>query len=81
MGDILVVERKKLSLNFLLEYFDLKNELVQILYESLSMKKSSYEHAIPKIEFDTYHLKFEVAIPMLKKFTDQLEKVQEDTVQ
>lgn len=66
-------KEKKLTVDFLIDYFSLTNELVQIFYDSLSKRTLTYKFANPIIEYNTYSLEMKIAIPNLKKFTDKLE--------
>lgn len=75
-GKFWLWREKKLTLEFLLDYFSLNNKLIELLYKSLSKKNSVYKLANPMIEHETYSLKFDIAKPMLKEFTDNLEKVE-----
>lgn len=76
-GTFNVWKEKKLTLDFMLDYFSLSNKLTTLLMDSLSKRTLTYEYAKPKIVFDTYYLDSEVAMPKLKNFTDSLEKVAE----
>lgn len=72
-GSFWLWKEKKLTVDFLLDYLSLENELVTLMYESLSKKRLTYEFANPVVEFDTYYLEIEKANSDLKVFTDKLE--------
>ncbi|MCJ7932614.1 MAG: hypothetical protein MUW56_03000 [Chryseobacterium sp.] len=64
---------KKLTPEFLLEYFSLDNELTALLYESLSPKKLTYTFGKSIIDFTTYSLQLDNATSQLKEFANNLE--------
>jgi hypothetical protein len=72
-GSFWLWKEKKLTVDFLLDYLSLENELVSLMYESLSKKRLTYEFANPVVEFDTYYLEIEKANNDLKIYTDRLE--------
>lgn len=64
---------KRLSLEFLLDYFSSNNKLINLFFDSLTKRTKTYEFARPVIEFDTYSLEMRIALPKLKEYTDTLE--------
>jgi hypothetical protein len=77
-GVFSVWEEGKLTNNFMLDYFSLSNKLTTLLMDSLSKRTFTYELAFPEIMFDKYYLDSEVAIPKLKNYTDNLEKIKDN---
>ena len=75
LGTFNVWKAKNLTLEFLLDYLSLDSKLTTLLMDSLSKQTVIYEFTNPKIEFDTYYLESEIAIPYLEKFTEQFEKI------
>ena len=73
-GTFWLWKEKKLTVDFLLDYFSLKNELFAMMYDSLSKKRFTYEFTTPVIEFDSYYLEIDKANRNLKDFTDKLKK-------
>jgi hypothetical protein len=67
---------KKLTIDFLLEYFSLDNKLIELIYDSLSTKELIYKFGEFEINFETYSLEFSKAATKLKKYTDTLEKIE-----
>ncbi|MFN8299388.1 MAG: hypothetical protein U0T75_09795 [Chitinophagales bacterium] len=68
---------KTLTIDFMLDYFSLQNEMTTLLMDSLSKRTMTYEFAKPKLLFDSYYLDSTVAIPKLNEFTEKLEKIEE----
>lgn len=77
-GVFSVWKEKKLTKDFMIDYFSLSNELTMLLINSLSKRTFIYEFALPEIMFDKYYLESEVAIPKLKEYTDKLEKIRDN---
>lgn len=77
-GVFSVWEEGKLTKNFMLDYFSHSNKLTTLLMDSLSKRTLTYELAFPEIMFDKYYLDTEVAIPKLKNYTDNLEKIKDN---
>jgi len=75
-GEFWLWREKKLTISFLINYFSLDNELVQLLYDSLSKITLTYEFVRPVIKFDTYVLEVQGANLRMKEFTDNLEKAE-----
>jgi hypothetical protein len=77
-GTFRVWSNEYLTLDFMLDYFSLTNKLTTLLMDSLSKETLTYEFAEPKILFDTYYLKSEVALPKLKTFTNGLQRIDDE---
>lgn len=76
-GTFWIWKEKKLTVDFLLDYLSLKNELINLTYNSLSKRRLTYEFTSPVIEFDTYYLEVEKATISMKVFTDKLDRSNE----
>lgn len=72
-GTFWLWKEKKLTIDFLLDYFSLDNNLILLLSNSLSQRTQIYEFAKPEIKFNTYFLDIEIATSKLKEFSDTLE--------
>ena len=67
----------ELSLSDLLEYFSLNSSLVKLLFDSVSVRTITYKLTNPNIEFDSYYMDSEVAIPLVNEFTSRLERLEQ----
>ncbi len=77
-GVFSVWKEGKLTLDFMLDYFSVSNDLTMLLTNSLSKRTFTYEYAYPKLMFDKYYLDFEVAMPKMKEYTDKLRKIRDN---
>ncbi|MBI6118350.1 hypothetical protein [Salegentibacter maritimus] len=74
-GEFSLWKGEELTLSDLKNYFSLDNQLTKLHLDSLSVRTVSYDLTNPPIEFDSYYMDSEVAIPKLNKFTSTLRKV------
>ncbi|AFD05307.1 hypothetical protein [Solitalea canadensis] len=74
-GEFWLWKEKKLSLDFLLNYFSIESELTTLHFESLSQEIVTYELSTPKLETVTYFWEYNKAIISLKRYIGKLDKV------
>ncbi len=74
-GEFHLWPEKKLSSQFLIDYLSLKNEVYELLFNSLSKRTLTYDMLKPNIEFSTYFLDIKSSLSKMEEFTNTLEKV------
>lgn len=77
-GEFLLWETNCLSLNDLTNYFGRSNQILDLMYSSLSCKREIYDMTNPEIEFQTYYLDIDKADNLMEKFTSGLRKLNDE---